>query len=1113
MSRPILLELFHNAAVLLSLGLLYDTFAHGDKLRERVLNKVVAGIIIGAMAIALMMIPVSWAPGIYFDVRTVILAVTGLFFGAIATGIAACCAVFYRLSTGGSGVLMGIATILSASLSGLAWRHYRFKRFNELSLLELLVFGLLVHVLMLCCTIFLPREIVGRTLSAITLPVLIIYPLSTALLGKLLTRRQVRIHLTEQTQNNEERFNRLADQSRTMTWEIDLQGLYTYLSPSCQTLIGYPPEELVGKRHFYDIHPETGREGYKNAAFTTIRSKGEFIDLPTPILAKDGRIVWVSTVGQPVLADDGSLLGYRGSDRDITRQKELEKELREKEVLHRTLFEQSPDGIVIVDPDTARLLDFNDQAARQLGYSREEFMQLRIPDIDVVESAEDTAKTIDNVIRSGFAEFETRHRNKQGEIRDVLVKAQYSSVEGKPIYHCIWSDITRRKKEAQILKARADLLDFSLSNPLDRLLVEALNKVEIITDSRAGFCCIVKEGPESVSQTVWSTRADRGIPAHLDRDCTGMSLWTDCIAKQQPVIRNHTEMRYSGPEKGSAPALLVRHLTIPIVRCGQVVGVIGVGNKSTDYTEEDVTIVNLFADLAWDIAERKQVHQALRESHHLFATAFENAPLIMVISTFEEWRVVDVNRQMIEKTGYRREDALGKTTDELNWTGSYGRDELKRLILKEGRVSGLEISLPTQNGYPLPCKVWVETILIEGRKHLLTIALDLTEQRHIEEQLLQSQKVEALGQLAGGVAHDFNNILQVITGYSSLLNATASEPQRRHLKEIIKAAEHASDLTAGLLAFSRKQIFKIESLPLGELLCEIDSFLRRILREDIVLTLDVVAPDLVSPLDRAHIQQVFVNLATNAQDAMPQGGRLTIRISRVEIDGKFIAAHGYGLAGPYALVTVSDTGCGIPAAHCKKIFEPFFTTKAAGKGTGLGLSMVYGIVKQHHGFIDVTSIPGEGTTFSLYLPLTTPCKATEKMENHTVPPRAAGGMKILLAEDDPAVREVTRYILEQQGHLVVEAANGRQAVDLFSDLQDEVTLVVLDALMPELNGGQALAAIREIKPEIRALFMSGYAREIISGKMVIPEDAFFISKPALPRQLIAAVDLAIGGHT
>ena len=1100
-SQNILLELFHNATVLLALGLLCDTIAGTKTGREEVQNKVVAGFIVGAMAIALMCIPVPWAPGIYFDTRTVILSLTGLFFGAVSTSVAAFCAALYRISTGGSGTMMGVATILAASLMGLVWRRYRFKRFREFSLLELLGFGLVVHLLLLGCTIFLPAAIAARTLSAIALPILLVYPLSTALLGKLLTRRQVRIHLAAQTQNNEERFNRLAEQSRTMTWEIDLQGLYTYLSPSCETLIGYSPEELVGKRHFYDLHPEPGREGYKNAAFTTIRSKGEFIDLPTPILAKDGRIVWVSTVGQPVLADDGTLLAYRGSDRDITRQKELEKELREQEVLHRTLFEQSPNGIVIIDPTTAQLLDFNDQAARQLGYCREEFQQLCIQDIDVVESSEDTAKTIRNVMESGFAEFETRHRTRQGEIREVLVKAQYSSVEGKPIYHCIWSDITRRKKEALILKARADLLNFSLSHPLDRLLVEALKKVESITDSPVAFAHLIQAEQESRSLTAWSPHAaELGLGAHeASREA---ELWIDCLRQGKPVVRNSAE-------ETSAPVQLIRYLAVPIIRFGKAVGVIGVGNKSSDYTEEDVTIVNLFADLAWDITERKQVYQALRESHDRFAIAFENAPITMVISSFEDGRVVDVNRQMVEKTGYRREDVLGKTTAELNWTGSFGRNELEKLVLKEGRISGLEISIPTPKGEPLPCKVWVETIVIDGRKHLLSIALDMTEQRRIEEQLLQSQKVEALGQLAGGVAHDFNNILQVIIGYSSLLNSNASEYQQRHLNEIIKAAEHASALTAGLLAFSRKQIFKIESIALNELLQEIDAFLRRILREDIVLTLDVASPSLVSSLDRAHIQQVFVNLATNAQDAMPQGGQLTIRVDKVEIDNQFIAAYGYGITGQYARVTVSDTGCGIPAEHCQKIFEPFFTTKAAGKGTGLGLSMVYGIIKQHKGYVDVTSVLGEGTTFSLYLPLVARNQLPHKTDIQAVQPAAAEGVNILLAEDDPAVREVTRSILEQQGYMVIEAANGRQAVDLFRDRHDEITLVVLDALMPELNGGQALAAIREIKPEIRALFMSGYAREIISGKMVIPEDAFFISKPALPRQLIAAVDQVV----
>ena len=388
---------------------------------------------------------------------------------------------------------------------------------------------------------------------------------------------------------------------------------------------------------------------------------------------------------------------------------------------------------------------------------------------------------------------------------------------------------------------------------------------------------------------------------------------------------------------------------------------------------------------------------------------------------------------------------------------------------------------------------------------------DMTESRRTEEQLRQSQKMEALGQLAGGVAHDFNNMLQVIIGYASLVKMDATASQSAHVTEILAAAERAAELTSGLLSYSRKQVFRIEPTELGKLVAGVEKFLRRILGEDITLVLERSPAPLTAAIDRAHMQQVFINLATNARDAMPSGGTLSVSMGRIEMDEEFVRAHGFGTVAPYALISISDSGSGIAKEHLQKIFEPFFTTKAVGKGTGLGLSIVYGIITQHNGFINCYSEPGTGTTFRIYLPL-----CADAVQIHEVVPEEEDehekGLTILVAEDDPAVRKITRGILELHGYVVLEAASGREALHVFRQWQDKIAIVLLDALMPEMDGAEALAAIREIKPGTKALFMSGYAREIISGRMLVPDDAEFISKPVLPARLIEAIRKTIRGE-
>jgi signal transduction histidine kinase/CheY-like chemotaxis protein len=382
------------------------------------------------------------------------------------------------------------------------------------------------------------------------------------------------------------------------------------------------------------------------------------------------------------------------------------------------------------------------------------------------------------------------------------------------------------------------------------------------------------------------------------------------------------------------------------------------------------------------------------------------------------------------------------------------------------------------------------------------IMKDITERKKLEEQLLQAQKMEAIGQLAGGVAHDFNNILTAIIGFANLLKTETSEDDilRSYVTPILNSAERAANLTQALLAFSRRQIISPKTVNLNEIIQGLERLLSRVIGEDIELSTVLTDKDLIVMADSSQIEQVLMNLATNSRDAMPDGGKLTISTKLVEFDNEFIKAHGFGRPGAYALVSVEDTGQGMDEKTRERIFEPFFTTKDVGKGTGLGLSMVYGIIKQHDGYINVSSKHNIGTIFNIYLPLIKSDVEETKLEDLLV--LKGGTETVLVAEDDESVRKLIREVLLGYGYKVIEAGDGEEAVSRFKENKDNIQLLILDVIMPKKNGKEAYDEIKEIKPDIKTIFTSGYNVDIIHKKGILDEGLDFILKPILPDELL-----------
>jgi two-component system cell cycle sensor histidine kinase/response regulator CckA len=406
---------------------------------------------------------------------------------------------------------------------------------------------------------------------------------------------------------------------------------------------------------------------------------------------------------------------------------------------------------------------------------------------------------------------------------------------------------------------------------------------------------------------------------------------------------------------------------------------------------------------------------------------------------------------------------------------------------------------------------WVEmrSVLLRDGLHanpvILSVCRDVTEHKKIEAQLRHAQKMEAIGTLSGGIAHDFNNILTAIIGYSNILKLKLKpdDPARNLIDQILASSERATGLTQSLLSLSRKTAMSLRPININESVQRAEKLIHRLIGENIELTTDLINDDTTAVADSGQIEQVLMNLATNARDAMPEGGTLKLSTEITELGNDFIRSYGYGKPGVYVIINVADTGTGMDERTRYRIFEPFFTTKDIGKGTGLGLSIVYGIVKQHRGFINCSSETGKGTTFSIYLPLSN--SPVPEAEAHASFIPRGGTETILIAEDDPEVRKLTMTILQDFGYTIVEAENGEVAIQRFLENQDKIRLLLFDVVMPKKDGKEAYDAIRLISPGIKVLFMSAYGAGTVSKKGIAEKEHGLLLKPTSPGVLLKKV--------
>ena len=517
------------------------------------------------------------------------------------------------------------------------------------------------------------------------------------------------------------------------------------------------------------------------------------------------------------------------------------------------------------------------------------------------------------------------------------------------------------------------------------------------------------------------------------------------------------------------------------------------------------SVFQIFATRAAAEMERTQIE----EKHSLLSAAVEQSTECVVITDIDGI-IVYVNPAFERNTGYSAAQAIGKKPNILK-SEKHSSEYYSKLwfaLKSRGSWSGILIN-KRKDGTLFEEETNISTVSdSKGRPaYYVAVKRDVTNERRLEEQLRHAQKMEAIGELTGGIAHDFNNFLTAILGFSSLLQMKLENDKdaqsNSYLQNIISAADKAANMTNSLLSFSRKRIINIRPALLNDIISGIEKLLQRVITENVELKTALTDKGTIIMADTGQIEQVLLNLVANARDAMSKGGTVFIKTEIMHLDEAFVGTYGYGKSGAYVLLSVSDTGIGMDETTKERIFEPFFTTKEAGKGTGLGLSIVYGIIRQHNGYIEVNSESGKGTTFNIYLPIIE--STIEPYEAITKAAPKGGTETILLAEDELEVRRLVKNVLEEFGYKVREAVDGADAVDRFMENKDKINLIMLDVIMPKKNGREAYNKIKNIKSDVKTIFISGYTEDIIKREDIFEMGLNFISKPVSPSDLLKKI--------
>ena len=910
-------------------------------------------------------------------------------------------------------------------------------------------------------------------------------------------------------------------------YRVDAAGILRMMSPSAAEVFGYASvDELIGRpADILWAHPEN-----RPKLLAVLEKSGEVLDWEFEARRRDGSLLSMSVSVQALRDEAGRFAGYEGIARDVTERRQSELRLRQSERRFRAVLENMSLIGVMLDRDGGILL-CNDFLLDLTGWARAEaigrnWFELFLPE-DVRGSA---LRIFRQTVETGVFPAHSRSEivTRDGRRRTIgWNNTVFCNDEGRvENVTIIGEDITERlraEEELRLDDMRVEAL-LRLNQMTDAGLQEitsfALEQAVRLTQSRMGYLAFASEDESVLTMHAWSSAAMAECrmqekPRIYQVSETG--LWGEPVRQRRPIITN----AYEGPHPGKkgCPAGHVRvdrHLGVPVVDGERIVIVAGVGNKESDYDESDVRQLNLLMSGMWRILQRKRAEEALKESEGRFRTAFENASVGMSLVSFDGV-YLEVNAALARMMGYGAADLVGRPVTDFTHPEDKGRrSQFIEALLQRRIASGeQERRFIHRDGSVVWTRIWASVQHDQEGKPLYFISLvqDITaakkadeDNQRLQTQLLQAQKMEAIGSLAGGIAHDFNNILSAIIGFTELSMLSEGAPVE-YLREAMKAANRARDLVKQILSFSRQGDGERMPVHVGMVVKEAVKFLRASLPSTIEIRSRIEGSAAAVLSNSVELHQILINLCTNAAHAIGErGGMVEIEACGMNLQAGQPCGSLDLSPGAYVRVTVRDTGDGIAPEIRERIFDPYFTTKIKGVGTGLGLAVVHGIVKKAGGAIQVESEVGKGSAFHVYLPKAEG-SAAETSEHAVL--ACGGSERILLVDDERMLVEIGEKILQRLGYQVVSRTSPLEALELFKAKPDSFDLVMTDQTMPGMTGDALAAEIMKVRPQIPVILCTGYSQIINEESARRKGIRALVLKPLLIHQIDEAIRKAL----
>lgn len=878
---------------------------------------------------------------------------------------------------------------------------------------------------------------------------------------------------------------------------LDCNRRIQMCNPAFETLFQFKDCDIVGQDLDSLLAP--GELVKQAQEFSTRTCGGEVIRANTQRCRRDGSLVEVQITGVPLVVNNKPI-GCFAIYEDVTERREAERAQRQAEERFTQLFENAVEGIFRATVE-GQLLSVNPALARTCGYSSPAEMILSIRDMSQDLYADPQARVEfkkQMTERGAVQGFEYQLRRKDGARVWISENARVvRDANGQVVaYEGTMEDITDRKRAELERQVTFEIIHaVNVTDNLDDLLYLVHQALKKVVYAENCFVALYEPSSGMFHFPFFVDQFDEAPPPQqVGRSCTAYVYRTGraMLIPQQVFDRlaAQGEVELVGTP---SPSWLGAPLRTPAATIGVLV--VQHYENEAAYTGRDLEfVISVGGQIALAI-ERKRAEEKIRESEARLRLLVGQLPAVLW-TIDKDLRFTSALGAGLARLRLKPNQIVGLSLPEYFETAD---QSFLPIAAHRRAVAGEAVTFHVEwKGGSYTCHVEPLRTAEGELQGAICMALDITDRRQLEEQLRQAQKMEAVGRLAGGIAHDFNNLLMVIQGYADLLAERLAEndPLRRNAEQIQTASQRATSLTRQLLAFSRKQMLAPKILNIQSVVAEMEKILRRLIGEDVQLDTSGAADLGLVKADRSQIEQVILNLAVNARDAMPNGGRLTIETANVELDAPCSHPPAVLAPGKYVMLAVTDNGCGMDAETQAHIFEPFFTTKEKGKGTGLGLATVYGIVKQSGGYVWVYSEPGRGTSFKVYLPRIEDEKSRQPRDleplARTVP---RGSETVLLVEDEKGVRELAREYLEMTGYSVIEAENGYTALELAALHAGDIHLLMTDVIMPGISGRELAERIKTIRPGIKILFMSGYADQAVVHNGILDTNAALLQKP------------------